>query len=296
MKKTRKLSFIVLTSVYSRAQRAVHYADELAGAVEGRLFLLHANHGSSGAPAAFAGRSGRQELAATPGIEAMLTRLAGQLRTPATVASLTRLLPAAVQALSRQHSPALLVVERTAADAAAPNQASLLVLELLRTVPLPLLLVPHAAPPVLPRRVLVAADSEPLGLSPAIEVVRLLLHRLAPHLTIVHVSGTEADENYARAKHAVELSGLTTGLPDVAPRGYQYDRPADGILAAIDDVGADLVVLLARPRSYLGEQFHRSVTAEVLRRSAVPVLVVPAAESTAATRRQAHHAADNALA
>jgi hypothetical protein len=94
----------------------------------------------------------------------------------------------------------------------------------------------------------------------------------------------------------VQHSGLIQGLPEPALRGYQAEQPAEGVLAAIRDTNADMVVVLARSRSYLGELFHHSVTAEVLRRSPVPVLAVPAAEPTAGQRRQAHHAADNMLA
>ncbi|GAB3847215.1 hypothetical protein GCM10028822_08280 [Hymenobacter terrigena] len=298
MKTAQQLSFIVLTSFYPEAQRAVLYADELAGGVGGRLLLLHANRISFFDPYIFTGESWRrQELADEPGIRAMLAHLAAQLHTPATVELMTDLLPTAAQALTRRHNPALFVVGRPAAEVATPDQVSVMLLELLRAVQLPLLLVPQrTAATTPPRRVLIAADSEPFALPAALEGVKQLLHQLAPHVTIVHVSGIEDDENCARAKHAVELSGLTTGLPDVEPRGYQYDRPADGILAAIKDVGADLVVLLTRQRSYLGELFHHSVTAEVLRRSPVPVLAVPVAEPTAAQRRQAHHAADNMLA
>ena len=298
MKTARNLSFIVLTSFYPEAQRAVCYADALAGGVGGRLLLLHANRISFVDPYIFAGESWRrQELADEPGIKAMLAQMAEQLHTPATVELLTDLLPAAARALTRQHNPALFVVGRPTAEAAAPDQVSLMLLELLRAVQLPLLLVPQrtgAATP--PRRVLIAADSEVFALPRAADGVKQLLHQLVPHVAIVHVSGIEDDENCARARHAVELSGLTTGLPSVEPRGYQYDRPADGILAALDDTGADLVLLLARQRSYLGELFHHSVTAEVLRRSPVPVLAVPATEPVAAHRRQAHHAADNMLA
>ncbi|WP_457063925.1 universal stress protein [Hymenobacter sp. UYAg731] len=297
MKTAPSFSFIVLTSFYPEAQRAVRYADALAGGVGGHLLLLHANRISFFDPYVFAGDSWRrQELAEEPGIKAMLTHLAGQLHAPATVELLTDLLPAAAQALTRQHNPALFVVGRSADDTAAPDQLSLMLLELLRAGQLPLLLVPlRTAATTPPRRVLIAADSEPFALPKAIDGVKQLLHRLAPHVTIVHVSGVEDDENCARARHAVELSGLTKGLHEAEPRGYQYDRPADGILAAIDDLGADLVVLLARRRSYLGDLLHHSVTAEVLRRSPVPVLAVPAAEPTAAHRRQAHHAADSML-
>ena len=55
--------------------------------------------------------------------------------------------------------------------------------------------------------------------------------------------------------------------------------PAAGILQALADTRADMLVLLTRPRSFLGELFHRSVTAAVLRHTRVPVLLLPAAGS-----------------
>ena len=39
-----------------------------------------------------------------------------------------------------------------------------------------------------------------------------------------------------------------------------------------------LTALIARPRSFLSRLFHRSVTAQVLLHSAIPVLVLPAME------------------
>ncbi|QKG55273.1 universal stress protein [Hymenobacter sp. BRD128] len=43
------------------------------------------------------------------------------------------------------------------------------------------------------------------------------------------------------------------------------------------DTQADLVVVLARQRSYWGGLFHRSVTGQLLTHSPVPVLVLPVA-------------------
>lgn len=51
---------------------------------------------------------------------------------------------------------------------------------------------------------------------------------------------------------------------------------AAGLLRALADTQADLLVLIARPHSFLGRMFYHSVTAEVLRRSPVAVLLVPA--------------------
>ena len=53
-------------------------------------------------------------------------------------------------------------------------------------------------------------------------------------------------------------------------------RPAAGVLQAIIDTQADMLVHIARPRSFLGRLFHESVTAEVLRHSMVPMLLLPA--------------------
>ncbi|SDY60116.1 universal stress protein [Hymenobacter psychrophilus] len=49
------------------------------------------------------------------------------------------------------------------------------------------------------------------------------------------------------------------------------------MLAAVLDTRADLVIVLARQRSYLSDLFHRSVTANLLQTCPVPVLVLPTA-------------------
>ena len=49
-----------------------------------------------------------------------------------------------------------------------------------------------------------------------------------------------------------------------------------GIIQTLEDTRADSLVLIARPRSFMGALFHHSVTAEVLMHSSLPVLVLPA--------------------
>ena len=75
----------------------------------------------------------------------------------------------------------------------------------------------------------------------------------------------------------MQLSGLVQGLPTPELRGYENDDYTGGLLAAVQDSQADLVIVLARERSYLGELFHHSVTARLLAECPVPVLVLPAA-------------------
>jgi nucleotide-binding universal stress UspA family protein len=67
-------------------------------------------------------------------------------------------------------------------------------------------------------------------------------------------------------------------LSTVNLRGYLHLSPAAGLLEALVDTQADLLLVVARSRTYLGELFHRSVTAQVLGNCTVPVLVLPTAE------------------
>jgi nucleotide-binding universal stress UspA family protein len=55
----------------------------------------------------------------------------------------------------------------------------------------------------------------------------------------------------------------------------QQQPASDGILQACTDHRADMLVLIARQHSLLGSMFHRSVTAQVIERSRVPVLLLP---------------------
>ena len=51
-----------------------------------------------------------------------------------------------------------------------------------------------------------------------------------------------------------------------------------GILQEAAGQRADMLVVIARRHSLLGGLFHRSATAQLLRESAIPVLVLPATE------------------
>jgi nucleotide-binding universal stress UspA family protein len=122
--------------------------------------------------------------------------------------------------------------------------------------------------------VLIAADQESFFL-PNAEAVNELLRGLGAELTVAHVSTVEDDAGCAQALQAVEASGLTAGLSTVNLRGYLHLSPSAGLLEAIADTQADMLIVVARSRSYLGELFHRSVTAQVLGNCTVPVLVLP---------------------
>ena len=294
-------TFIVLTSFYPAAQQALHYADTLASALGGRLVLLHINRASLYDPYVFVGENWhREEIEHEVDTAELLARMAGQLHSPATVEVATDLLPIVAHDIVARYQPALFVLGRPAPENASPDQLSATTLELLRAARLPVLLVPlDTAATVPPRQVLIAADGEECALPETAAGVHQLLRAPGVSLTVAHVSTVEDDEGCARALRAVQSCGLTAGRPETALRGYQFDHPTPGVLAAIADIEADLVVVLARHHSYFGEFFHRSVTAQVASQSPVPVLVVPVTDLPVPTQPpeydQAQHPANETL-
>jgi nucleotide-binding universal stress UspA family protein len=274
------LSLLVFAGFYPPARRAIQYADTLAEAVGGRLVLLHINRVSLFDINDLVAKGyHQQELARQTDTAAILYEQAEGLRTTATVEVATDLLPAVVQDLAHRYQPALFVLSQADGDHPAAADLVSSAAELLRAGSYPLLVVSPTAPAKHPpRRVLIAADREPFALAPEATALRVLLALPGTEIVVAHVSsGVEDDESCALALRAVQASGLVEGLPVPELRGYQHAHYEQGVLAAARDMQADLIIVLARQRSYLGELFHRSVTAHLLLHSPVPVLVLPTA-------------------
>ena len=273
------LTFIVFAGFYAPGRHAIAYADALAQAVGGQLVLLHVNRASVLDPYELAGPVGEtyrhQELARQASTVAALRQQAGRLHAPATVEVATDLVPELARDLTARYHPALFVLGQPADE--HPDFAGLAAAaaDLLRVCSHPLLVVPeHYAAGRLPRRLLLAADDEPFALAPASQPLPALLRQLATSAVVAHVSDGPTDEGCSAALRAVEQSGLVDFLvPEL--RGYDDASPMAGLVAAVRDTQADLVVVLARRRSYWGDLFHRSVTARLLESSPVPVLVLP---------------------
>ena len=282
------LNLVVFAGFYPAARHTVQYANNLAQALHGQLVLLHVKRASLFDPYELMAESFRQEeLARETETAAALYRLADELHTQPTVEVATDLLPVVAQDLATRYRPVLFVLSQP--DPAHPaNSVALACAELLRAGHFPVLSVALTVPAdQAPRRILIAADREPFALAAHTHALRQLLALPGAALIVAHVSsGVEDDEGCSAALRAVQLSGLVKGLPTPELRGYENDDYAAGLLAAVHDTQADLVIVLARERSYLGELFHHSVTARLLARCPVPVLVlpvvaaVPAPEST----------------
>ncbi|MDO7852448.1 universal stress protein [Hymenobacter convexus] len=290
------LTLIVLSGFYEPARHAIRYAETLAQAVHGQLVLLHVNRASLFDPYELVGAVGekyhRQELQGQTETAAALRELAQGLHVPASVEMATDLLPDVARELAARYGPALFVLGQP--DENHPDFAGMTAMcaELLRAGHFPVLAVPTTAPAGKPpRRFLVGADREPFVLAPAAEALRPALALLATEVLVAHVSdGVEDDDGCAAALHAVRSSALLEfSKPEL--RGYCDGDYAEGLLTAVQETRADVVVVVGRQRSFMSDLFHRSVTARLLENCPVPVLVLPTASSKPRLTAAEHAAA-----
>jgi nucleotide-binding universal stress UspA family protein len=267
-------ALLILTDFFRAADCALDYATNLAGPLGARLVLLHVRRDSLLDPDLFTGELSNlnQEV-----IALAMKRMAGELAVPV-VAEIGhgRVVDAVADAVSR-HQPLLVVLGRPNQEETPDELVHTTALALLRSAPYPLLIVPATvAASDLPRRVLLAVDGEPFSLGQHAGPMRHLLTALNAELTVLHVATDATRAPADDVLDSVARTGL--GIELAAPVRYQSTtapHPAAGILQATQAGEVDLVVVLARPRSFWGQLFHHSVTAQVLLHSPVPVLVLP---------------------
>lgn len=269
------LTLLVLTDFCRPAEHALAYADVLAGAVAAQLVLLHVRRDAVLDPEYL---SGRVDTLSQETIDLALASLARQLTAPVVTEVGHGRLAEAVAASLGHHQPALVVAGHRNTDRLPDELVATAALDILRTSPQPILVVPVTAVPTVPRRLLLALDAEPFSLGGHTGLVRHLFDQLPATLTVLHVAPTKdhAETGTAAAVAAIERTGLALDRGQrLQTRGLVHATPAGGILAAAATGEFDAVVLVARPRSFLGALFHRSVTAHVLLHSPLPVLVLP---------------------
>jgi nucleotide-binding universal stress UspA family protein len=268
-------SLLILTDFFRAADRALAYATNLAAPLGARLVLLHVRRDSLLDPERLTGELStlNQEV-----IALALKQAASHLAVPV-VAEIGhgRVTDAVADAVGRHH-PLLVVLGRPDYDDIPDELVHMTSLDILRTAPYPLLVVPATvATTAVPRRVLLALDGEAFTLGKYAGMARNLLNALEAELTVLHVAAHPGPEDQAaEVLESVRWTGLAIDLP--APVRYRHSAaaaPAEGILAVAQPADYDLVVVLARPRSFWGKVFHHSVTAQVLVHSAIPVLVLP---------------------
>ena len=271
------LSLLVLTDFFQPADHALTYADALAGAISAELVLLHVRRDSVLDSEYL---TGRVDALSQEAIDLALASLTRKLSAPVVAEVAHGQVANAVADILRRHQPALVVLGHRNTDAMPDELVSTAALDILRTAPQPMLVVPGRAAATVPQRVLWALDAKMFSLGAHAVLVRHLLDALHAKLTVLYVGSDEVSTAAGTdtAREALERTGLTLNLTTgTRTQGLVHATPAGGILQAVAGGGFDWVVLVAPPRSFLGDLFHRSVTAHVLLHSPIPVLVLPAA-------------------
>lgn len=268
-------ALVVLTDFFAVSNCALSYAAGLAVPLRAHLVLLHVRYDGLLSPAAYAHRPGRRERQT----ERALHKLADCQPVPTEVEISEAFLPDAVAEAVRHHRPALLVLGRPGTAAQPAEVIVSTALDLLRHVSCPLLTVPTVGWNTFPPRHLVlAVDDDEFSLPPNQAIVHELLASLGATLALVHVTphkelGAAAGH---RALHAVRRSGVVPASAATAVHLVYHPDAAAGILQGAAELRADLLIVVARRHSLLGSLFHRSVTAQIISESPVPVLLLPA--------------------
>ena len=269
-------SLVVLTDFYAVTNRALSYAAGLAVPLRAHLLLLHARHDALLAPDVYGeshhtAREERKTLYA-------LQELASEQPVPTEVDISEDALPSAIREAVQHRHPLLLVLGRPDPVVTPTDLVTDTALRLLRDVPYPLLLVPSpgwdAFPP---RRLLLMVDGQSFSLRPNQDLLRRLLAATQGTLDVVHVVGEgETMPGPETLLGTVRENDLVDALPDTCLHQVYQRTVHAGVLEEAARLDADMLVIVARPHSWLGGLFHASVTARLLRESPIPVLLLPA--------------------
>lgn len=276
-------TFVVMTDFSEAAEVALAYTTRLATLVQGRIVLLHVLEDPLPVPlesplVPVAGRLRFRPRPSRSNVLAELTHVAQQLPVPAEAEVAEGPLGQALHRLLAHRYPQLLVLGRAHAHAwfehllKPSHQAATL-----EAAHIPVLLVPGYWPPAeLPHRAVVAADGDPLVLNTVCQGLALLLARLRPAATVVHVAAhSHGPSRAAEALEAVRQTGLFGPLGGNSVYELREMTPVAGLLHAVRELAADLLVVMLRPHFFPGSLLHHDVTAELLGTSPVPVLVLP---------------------
>ncbi|MBX0290489.1 universal stress protein [Hymenobacter sp. HSC-4F20] len=267
--------FLVLTDFTPAADHALRYAAVLAASVQASLIVLHIRRETLLDPDAF---NGSVRHMSEGEIAAALQARVQPLGVSTTVESAVDGVEGAVTDAVRRYSPSVVVLGKPATESTPDELVSSTSLKLLRATRTPLLVVPIGTQaPASPRHVTIAADNNSIDLKVQSAGIQHVLQLLQPHLTVVHVAEPENSDSCQAALTAVTNSGLTAGTTyRVHAHGVRHRHVASGILQAAAETHADLLVLVARRRSFLGQLFNRSVTSQVILHGKLPILLLPA--------------------
>ncbi|ALW86726.1 hypothetical protein AUC43_17560 [Hymenobacter sedentarius] len=269
-------AIVVLTDFFALANRALSYAAGLAVPLKAHLVLLHVRHDGLLSPEEYSHKAARRD---EKQLQQELNKLASSQPVPAEVEISEDFLPEAVAEAVRHHQPQLLVLGRPGTAVAPMEVVTGAAMDLLRAVPYPLLIVPTVGwGDFPPRKLVLAVDGDEFTLFDNQGIMAQLLSALNATLTVLYVTNQKDPGAAAghRIRHAIHKSGLEELTQGRAPHMVYHTHAKDGILLGATELNADLLVVVARRHSLLGSLFHRSVTAQLISESAIPLLLLPA--------------------
>jgi len=271
-------SLLVLADLSALADRAAHYAALLGSPLHAHLTLLHI-YQDPVLELELAGVTSAQLKRNQADTATVLRAVAQRLSVPADVTVSVASMPKAIAEAVLEYHPLLLVMGLSSEHALLDHWLHNQLLPVLRATQQPVLLVPEAAALRPPRRVVLAVDAEPFTLNTAaLKVAALFSAWPEASYTVASIPARHEQPAFSGE---MALDGVRTSklLPQATPLElyeHRHFSAVTGIIQALEDTHADLLVLIARPRSFLGRLFHGSITAQVLRLSPVPVLLLPA--------------------
>ncbi|UOQ67548.1 universal stress protein [Hymenobacter volaticus] len=268
-------SILVLTDFTDASDQALTYADALAVPLGASLVLLHIRREPLLDTEAF---NGHIQYMSEGEIAAALANRSAPLASSVVVETVVESVAVAVQQAAAKYHPLLVVLGKPDTATSSDELVASIPRALLRATLVPLLLVPVGATvSVPPTQVTLAADGHPFHLhTEVLNAARQLLTALAPTFTVTYVAKPENSDNCAPSLAAVQGSGLGAAVPTIQTHGVRNRHEAEGILQAAAETGADLLVVVARRRSFLSQLFHRSISTQVILQTSVPILLMSA--------------------
>ncbi|GAB2464001.1 hypothetical protein GCM10011375_16040 [Hymenobacter qilianensis] len=270
-----KPALLILTDFFAGSNRALAFATAIAQPLGARLVLLHVERTSLLDPELLTGEVTVRSRKET---DLALNHLIRDLPVSAEAEVASGRVEEAVLESTRLHNPLMIVLSRPPDEDTPDVLVTTTALNLLKISPYPLLIVPPHAPPArVPHRILLAADGDGFELGEHVAPIRDFFNALQIDLTVAHITESATRHTTRRALQTVENTGLTRDLPhQVRPYHVCHTHAGEGILQAVSELGADMLVMIARRHRFLERLFHTSVTAQMILHSPVPVLVLPA--------------------
>ena len=268
---------VVLTDFFAVSNRALSYAAGLAVPLKAHLLLLHAQHDQLLAPDEFGEyhtwAGGQKTFYA-------MEKLAAAQPVPTEIDLSDNPLSAAVREVLRERELLLVVLGQPGFEGAPVELVPRTAMSLLRRVACPLLLVPAMGwDKFPPRRLLLAVDGKAFTLGAQQSVIHRLLRTLQGTLEVVHITDDEHQRPIASALLGTIMQNdlVEDTLEEPLPLHERcHARVASGVLEVAAQQKADVLVVVARHHSFMGNLFHRSITAQLIQESPIPVLVLPA--------------------